>query len=125
MEHARAIHFYGENDRVEKAVEAIKNKDQETFLKMINWSRESSTKYLKNMMVENQYEGSPLEACDYFMKITGGEGAIKINGGGFAGSVIAVVPTKLLDVVLSKMKDKYGETNVQEVFVREKGPAII
>ena len=125
MEHARAIHFYGENDRVEKAVEAIKNKDQETFLKMINWSRESSTKYLKNMMVENQYKGSPLEACDYFMKVTGGEGAIKINGGGFAGSVISVVPTKLLDIVLTKMAEKYGEKNVQEVFVREVGPSII
>ena len=76
-------------------------------------------------MVENQYKGSPLEACDYFMEITGGEGAIKINGGGFAGSVIAVVPTKLLDTVLTKMSDKYGENNVQEVFVRKIGPAII
>ena len=125
MEHARAIHFYGENDRVEKAVEAIKNKDEKTFLQMINWSRESSTKYLKNMMVENDYKGSPLEACDLFMEVTGGEGAIKINGGGFAGSVIAVVPTKLLNTVLEKMKEKYGDANVQEVFVREKGPSII
>ena len=123
MEYGRALHFFGENDRVQKAVEAIKNKDQATFLQMINWSRESSTKYLKNMMVENEYKGSPLEACDYFMEVTGGEGAIKINGGGFAGSVIAVVPTKLLNTVLTKMADKYGENNVQEVFVREKGPA--
>ena len=125
IEYSRALHFYNENERVKKAVNAIRNNDQETFLKMINESRESSTNYLKNMMVENEYEGSPLQACDYFMEITNGQGAVKINGGGFAGSVIAVVPTNLLDTVIDKMSERYGEENVQEVFVREKGPAII
>lgn len=122
IEYSRAMHFYNENERVKKAVEAIKNKDEETFLKMINESRESSTKYLKNMMVEDEYNGSPLEACDYFMKATGGKGAIKINGGGFAGSVIAVVPKDILENTISLMSKKYGKENVREVFVRENGP---
>ena len=59
------------------------------------------------------------------MEVTGGEGAIKINGGGFDGSVISVVPTKLLKTVLTKMGEKYGVDNVKEVFVREKGPSVI
>ena len=122
IEYSRAMHFFTENERVEKAVDAIKNKDKETFLKMINESRESSTKYLMNMMVENEYKGSPLEACDYFMKVTGGRGAIKINGGGFAGSVIAVVPKGILGETISKMAEKYGRENVKEVFVRKDGP---
>lgn len=122
MELNRAKHFYSENERVKKAVAAIKNKDKETFLRMINESRISSTNQLKNMMVEDEYEGSPLEACDYFMKVTEGKGAIKINGGGFAGSVIAVVPKDILEKTISLMAEKYGRENVVEVFVRENGP---
>ena len=122
IEASRARHFYSENERVRKAVEAIKNKDQKTFLRMINESRISSTDDLKNMMVENQYIGSPLEACDLFMQVTEGKGAIKINGGGFAGSVIAVINSDLLPKVLKEMGRKYGKQNVVEVFVREKGP---
>ena len=101
----RAKHFYGENKRVKKAFTALKDKDQELFLKMINESRESSTKYLKNMMVGTNYKGSPLEACDLLMKYSDNEGAVKINGGGFAGSVIALVPTSKLEKVLVKMKE--------------------
>lgn len=122
IEYSRSLHFFNENERVKNAVKAIKEKDSVTFLRAINESRISSKECLKNMMVENNYAGSPLEACDYFMQVTGGEGAIKINGGGFAGSVIAVVPSHLLAKVIREMGDKYGQENVREVFVREKGP---
>lgn len=121
----RAIHFYSENERVLSAVEALKNQDQAQFLEAINGSRISSTNYLKNMMVEGKYEGSPLEACDLFMKITNGEGAIKINGGGFAGSVIAVIPAHLLNKVIKEMGEVYGQNNVKEVFIREEGPSLL
>lgn len=121
----RAKHFYSENERVRNAFKALQECDENTFLKMINESRESSTKYLKNMMVESNYNGSPLEACDLLMKYSDNEGAVKINGGGFAGSVIALVPTSKLEKVLEKMKEHYGENNVQEIFVRDSGPKVI
>lgn len=124
-EYLRSKHFFNENERVRRACEALRNKDQETFLEMINESRESSTKLLKNMMVEDNYKGSPLEACDLLMKASDNQGAVKINGGGFAGSVIALVPTSKLEKVLSKMRDEYGQFNVQEIFVRDTGPNII
>ena len=121
----RAFHFYRENERVRKAFEAIKNNDEELFLRMINESRESSTNNLKNMMVEKQYEGSPLEACDLLLKATNKNGAVKINGGGFAGSVIAFVPSKYLDKAIEKMSNRYGPQNVKEIFIREDGPNTI
>ena len=96
IEKARSIHFYNENERVKKAIEALKNKNKILFLEQMNGSRISSTNYLKNMMVEGHYEGSPLEACDLAMKILGKEGACKINGGGFAGSIICAIPTSKL-----------------------------
>ena len=122
MELNRAIHFYGENDRVNRALRALKEEDEETFLRMINESRLSSTDYLKNMMVGNEYDGSPLQATDLAMEIMDNEGACKINGGGFAGSIICVVPDKYLNHFIMKMSYRYGNNNVKEVFVREKGP---
>lgn len=125
MEYNRALHFFGECERVKIAKEAILNNDEEKFLTMINESRISSTKYLQNMMVENDYEGSPLEATDLIMNVVEGNGACKINGGGFAGSVICVVKDSHFDRLLTTMKEKYGNNNVVEVFVRNIGPSNI
>lgn len=122
LEYSRAVHFFTENIRVKRAIKALKEKDEQTFLDMINESRISSTNNLKNMMVEDQYRRSPLEACDLLLKTTNGEGAVKINGGGFAGSVIACVPSKYLDKVKTVMGKKYGDENVDEIFVRNDGP---
>jgi len=124
QEYGRALHFFNENDRVQSAIEALKNKDKAKFLSLINQSRISSTNYLKNMMVENQYVGSPLEACDYALELLGSEGAVKINGGGFAGSIICVVPENKLDNFIGGMSSKYGKNNVCEVFVRKYGPTL-
>ena len=123
-EYLKAKHFYGENERVDEAIKAIKSKDLQSFLEMINESRISSTNNLKNMSVDDQYEGSPLEACDYFNKITNGQGAIKINGGGFAGSVIAAIPKELVNLVTDKMGLKYGFNNVKVLNIRNDGPVL-
>lgn len=122
-EYSRALHFYGECERVKTAMKAIRDNDESTFLSMINESRLSSTNYLKNMMVENDYEGSPLEATDLIMKVIEGNGACKINGGGFAGSVIVLVKQSHLDVLLKETRKKYGNDNVVEVFIRPVGPS--
>lgn len=123
MEYNRAIHFYGETRRVEEAKLALINKDEDAFISKVNESRLSSTNYLKNMMVGDDYVGSPLEACDLAMEIIGNDGACKINGGGFAGSIICLVKENKLEEFLSKMKAKYGDHNVVEVFVRPIGPS--
>ena len=125
IEYTRALHFFGENERVRKAFKAINDKDKETFLRMINESRKSSTQLLKNMMVGNNYAGSPLEACDLLLKASEGQGVVKINGGGFAGSIISVIPTNYLDKVLTVMKKRYGDNNVKEIFVRNTGPVTL
>ena len=112
----RAIHFFEENKRVKAAIMAIKKNDIETLIYMMNESRVSSTKLLKNMYVD-KIEGSPLEACETILKASNNTAGVKINGGGFAGSVIALVPNQQLDNVLEAVKEKYGEHNVHLVDV--------
>lgn len=121
IEHDRSFHFYTENERVLKAIEALKNKDKTLFLEQMNGSRLSSTNYLKNMMVEGHYEGSPLEACDIAMSILKDEGACKINGGGFAGSIICAVPNKIVQKFMKIMSKKYGKNNVVLINIRKYG----
>lgn len=118
IEKTRAMHFFDENNRVLQGIEAINSKDAEKFLQAINGSRISSTHYLKNMMVGNEYIGSPLEACDLAMETMEYKGACKINGGGFAGSIICCVPENYLEKFNKVMVKRYGESNVKEVHIK-------
>ena len=120
----RALHFYGENKRVKEAFEAITNNDLETLIRLINESRESSTDLLHNMYV-NDKTGSPLEACELILEASHNKAGVKINGGGFAGSVIALVPNNELDNVLKETKAKYGVSNVHLVNIRNEIPSDI
>ena len=120
----RALHFYGENRRVKEAFEAITNNDLETLIRLINESRESSTDLLHNMYV-NDKTGSPLEACELILEASHNKAGVKINGGGFAGSVIALVPNNELDNVLKETKAKYGVNNVHLVNIRNEIPSDI
>ena len=113
----RAKHFFEENIRVEKAYKAIEKNDVEKLIALMNESRESSTELLRNMCVDNKVKGSPLEACKLIMKASHQKAGVKINGGGFAGSVIALVPNKQLDNVVKAAKEKYGKENVHLVDV--------
>ena len=120
----RAEHFFGENKRVEEAYNAINNDDIETLVKLINESRKSSTELLRNMYVD-KIEGSPLEACELIIKASNNKAGVMINGGGFAGSVIALVPNEEIENVKNAAINKYGEKNVHLVNVRNDIPSEI
>ena len=119
----RAKHFFEENARVEKAVQAIKDHDAKQLVKLMNDSRKSSTELLKNMCLDGQKKGSPLEACELIMKASNKRAGVKINGGGFAGSVIALVPDEELDAVIKALKEKYGKDHIYKVKVRNEVPS--
>ena len=56
------------------------------------------------------------------MKASHRKAGVKINGGGFAGSVIALVPKSELKNVINAAKEKYGKENVHLVDVRNDSP---
>ena len=122
LAYKRTMHFFEENNRVEIARDAIKNNDPQTLIKMINESRVSSKELLQNMCVDGKVENSPLEACNLIMEVSSNQAGVKINGGGFAGSVIALVPNAVLDKVIKACKEKYGENNVHLVDIRNDIP---
>ena len=122
LAYERALHFFGENRRVKEAFDAIEKGELDVLIRLMNESRMSSTDLLHNMYVENK-QGSPLEACELIIKSSREKAGVKINGGGFAGSVIALVPNDELDNVLKETKAKYGEHNVHLVNIRNEIPS--
>ena len=71
-------------------------------------------------MVNDVYEGSLAEAIDISNAAMDNEGASKINGGGFGGSIICVVPKNKIQNYLDIMKQKYGPNHVFLVSVLNK-----
>ena len=111
-EYNRALHFYHENERVAKAYKYLKNRDFAGVFACIKESEHSSRTLLKNAMVNDEYEGSLAEAIDIANQAMDNEGACKINGGGFGGTIICVVPKSKLEHFLDVMRTKYGTNHV-------------
>ncbi len=111
-EYNRAKHFFDENNRVEKGLNCLKNNDFAGFFACIKGSEESSRTLLKNAMVNDVYEDSLAEAIDISNQAMDYQGASKINGGGFGGSIICIVPIEKLNKYLGIMKERYGENHV-------------
>ena len=118
----RATHFFEENNRVLAARQAIYSKDENAFLDAINMSGLSSQSMLGNTFVPGLYEKSPQQAIDALKPLLAKGGAIRIMGGGFAGSVIAFVPDNVFSTFMATAKSYFGDSSTVEVEILEGGP---
>ncbi len=116
----RCVHFYKENERVLACENALLSNDYKTFLKLVNESGNSSLSLLQNYYVPNDEEQSILLAVEY-SKLIIKDGACRIHGGGFAGSILAIVNDKEVDKYVSKMKKLFGNDNVFKANIRNVG----
>ena len=89
----RAIHFFNENRRVQKQVQALKDGDFGAFLRYVNESGMASWTLLQNVTpagyIRKQDMAFTIALCQ---QLLAGEGAVRIHGGGFAGTALAFVP---------------------------------
>lgn len=89
----RAIHFFNENKRVGQQVQALKNGDFSEFLRLVNESGRASWTLLQNVIpvgyVAHQDMALTLALCSQLLD---GQGAVRIHGGGFAGTALAFAP---------------------------------
>lgn len=120
----RATHFFEENVRVQAAAKAIRESSPDDFLEQIRQSGYSSTAMLQNTMVPLHYPFSPQEAIDRLTPYLGA-GAMRIMGGGFAGSCIAFLYPRDLPGFLQMAKKYYGESGVRVVSLVSGGPKFV
>ena len=118
----RALHIYQENDRVEQMAEALRWDDFDAFLELVNESGRSSWMYLQNITpagaVDHQEMAVALALCKMHLC---GEGACRVHGGGFAGTIQAFVPLDRLTKFKQEIETYLGEGSCHVLEIRSQG----
>jgi len=118
----RAYHFLGDNQRVVNQVEALENNDFNSFLSMVIESGYSSYMYNQNIFpVNNVREQGVSLALALSEMVLKGQGAWRVHGGGFAGTIQAFVPHVLLDKYVDTLEHVFGKNSCHKLFIRQKG----
>ena len=118
----RAFHFYADNDRVEKQVFALVNKAYDSFLQLVNESGHSSWEYLQNITpagaIQQQAVGLTIAVAKDALE---GKGAVRVHGGGFAGTVQAFVPLDMVAKFQKEVEMILGENTCHVMDIRPVG----
>lgn len=118
----RGIHEYAENLRVQQQVQALEQGQFDRFLSLTRESGRSSFMYLQNVIplgaVQHQELALALGLCEHFLH---GQGAFRVHGGGFAGTVQAFVPTSMLEDFRCNMEKALGTGCCQLLSIRMQG----
>lgn len=118
----RALHFFEEDKRVEREVNALNAGDFQGFLQTVKESGDSSFKYLQNIYtnkdVQNQSVSMGLAVSD---SILPGHGVSRVHGGGFAGTIQAFVADDFVKTYREMLDSVYGDGSCHVLKVRPFG----
>ena len=118
----RAYHFLGDNERVVYQVDALESNEFDKFLKLVIESGQSSYMYNQNVYTtqdpKKQNVALALALSEDVLK---GNGAWRVHGGGFAGTIQAFVPENLIDDYVNTLENVFGKGNCHKLFIRSKG----
>lgn len=118
----RAMHFYDENRRVDEICKAIESGDLDAFLSVIKRSGDSSYKYLQNVYANISPNEQGVSLALYIAEnLLCGEGACRVHGGGFAGTIQAFVPNCKLESFKAGIEAVFGEGSCYVLNIRAFG----
>lgn len=122
----RGMHFYADDARVLKLVEALDRKDFDEFKRTIIESGRSSCMYLQNVFASSMPQAQAvsiiLALCE---KHLAGKGAWRVHGGGFAGTVQAFVPLQDTDAFKEEIEKVIGKGMCHVLSIRPVGGTCI
>ena len=118
----RAIHFFGENSRAILEADALERGDLERFFTIYRRSAASSANLLQNLYSTSKptEQGIPL-AIAVSRLVLGEYGAVRVHGGGFAGTIQAFVPMDKTADYAEKMNALFGEGSCYVLRIRPVG----
>lgn len=120
----RAIHFFNDDERVVKEVEALESGDFGLFKKLTIESGRSSYMYNQNVYACSSPLSQPLSlALAVSEELLKGKGAWRVHGGGFAGTIQAFVPNEMLDEYKNTMNSIFGSDACHVLSIRPMGGA--
>lgn len=118
----RAIHFERDNARVAEQVADLEKGNFNAFLGKVTASGQSSFMYNQNVYPASapQEQGISLALALSDIALAG-EGAFRVHGGGFAGTIQAFVPQNKLDQYINTLEHTFGKGKCWKLFIRPQG----
>ncbi len=119
----RALHFFEENKRVSIQKQALTEGDLELYFKNVIASGKSSFCYLQNVYTTKNVreQGLSLALALAERYLNGKDGAYRVHGGGFAGTIQAYVKAEDADGFASLMNAAFGEGACLILQIRREG----
>ena len=114
----RAIHVFDENRRAAAEAEALRKGDFPAFLALVNASGASSWQYLQNVTAGDPRQQALAVTLAMCRRALGGQGAVRVHGGGFAGTALAFVPDDRREMFLRTVEQTLGTDKCRLLSVR-------
>ncbi len=116
----RAVHFFDDSEVVVNQIAALKNNDIKQYLRLTRESGLSSYKYLQNVY-SVKHSRSMGVALGYMLSenFLSGDGAVRVHGGGFAGTIEVFVPNEMVASYTSYMDNIFTDGSTVVLNVRQ------
>lgn len=122
----RALHFFYENDRVEAMISSLKDNDLASYLSDVRGSGDSSYKYLQNVFTSKYIRDQKISlAIALTESYPGFSGAVRVHGGGFAGTVQVYIKNNEFQDYTKYMENYFGPQSVTRLRIRNRGALVI
>ncbi len=118
----RALHFIEENKKAIEEAKLLKEGDFKSFLSLVKASGYSSYMYLQNVYVSGaiKHQEVALGLC-LCQQLLGDQGAYRVHGGGFAGTLQAFVPNTMVAEFKETMEAVMGKDSCHILSIRGVG----
>ncbi|GHV96244.1 galactokinase [Spirochaetia bacterium] len=132
----RAIHFFDENERVDAMAAALAAMDQAAnagekqraiscYLELVNESGDSSWELLQNVYSPRHPEAQGISAAlalsKNFFRKQKLQGAARVHGGGFAGTIQVYIPLDAMTAYSANIEAVFGPGSVTVLRIRPRG----
>lgn len=118
----RAMHFFEDHRRAIEEAEAIQSGQLPKFFQLVHESGLSSWTLLQNIYPSGSLVEQPISlALAYCAHLLEGEGACRIHGGGFAGTIQAFVPKVRLSSFIERIEQLTGPNSCRVLSIRNVG----
>jgi galactokinase len=128
----RAIHYFGENRRVDAMLTALEKRAMADYLELVNLSGDSSSKLLQNIYSPKNPAAQGISIAlaltrnfiETETRDTGTcRGACRVHGGGFEGTIQVYIPLDCLEAYKVNMEAVFGANSVTVLRIRSTGAA--
>lgn len=118
----RAAHFFAENERAVLEAEALSCGDLEEFFRLVNESGQSSAELLQNLYSAARPLSQEIPLAIMLSKrFLNGSGAVRVHGGGFAGTIQSFVPSYLAEAHAAELDRVFGAGSCKVLSIRPVG----